>query len=161
MSMDSKFFKVSSNIRLLDCCLLADKNYFQKEKVFAAWPFEILFLGSFINIFCQVITYFQSFKSKNLFEYFYKSLENYFVAFSKKSAFASLFDYFKNYLNFDAGLASKDFILQYNIFKNCCMDTSFHKINPDRALILILNLIFVPLELILMLIFINMLIFLQ
>jgi len=90
-------------------------------------------LGSFIVTFYWVITYFQSFKSDYLFAYFYENLKNYFVTFSKVSAFASLSDYFKNYHGFDASLAGKDFILKGNILEHCCMDTSFLKINPDSS----------------------------
>ena len=88
-------------------------------------------LGSFIVTFYWVITYFQSFKSNYLFAYFYENLENYFVTFSKVSAYESFFDYFKNYHDFDAGLASKDFNLKGNTLEHYCMDISFLKINPD------------------------------
>lgn len=135
MSMDSKFVMASSNIRWLGCCSLVDKNCFQEEKVPTAQPFGMLLLGSFIVTFYLVITYFQCFKSSYLFAYFCENLiENYFVAFSKVSAFASLFDYFKNFLDFDAGSAGKDFILKSNILERCCMDTSFLKIDPDSNL---------------------------
>ena len=90
-------------------------------------------LGSFIVTFYWVITYFQSFKSDYLFAYFYENLENYFVTFSKVSAYESLFDYFKNYLDFDASLSSKNFILMSNILEHCCMDTRFLNINPDSS----------------------------
>ena len=131
--MDSKFIKESSNIRQLDCCSFADKYCFQEEKEPTAQPFGMLPLGSFIVTFYQVITYFESFKSDYLFAYFYENLENYFVTFSKVSAYESLFDYFKNYLDFDADFASKDFNLKGNILEHFCMDTSFLKINPDSS----------------------------
>ena len=129
MSMDSKFAKGPSNIHLLNCCspgLSEDNYYSQRARVSTVYPFWMLHLSSFIVIFDWATPSFQSFKSNYLFAYFSGShVIGRFNSFSIVSAFISLFDSVKNFLDFDAYLADTGFILSCNILHDYCMNTSF------------------------------------
>ena len=146
MSMDSKLTKGPSNIHLLNYCSLGlseDNYYSQRVRVSTVYPFWMLRLSSFIVTFDWAILGFQSFKSSYLFTYFSEShVIGCFNSFSIVSAFISLFDSVKNFLDFDAYLADTGFILSCNILHDYCINTSFLGIDLDSTQDLYFNISF-------------------